>query len=171
MYCIIIFAELLKNTEAVSALSLNLKNQSARSRSSFANSTVKINEKYGEHRTLYVNPNCRVQILLDYLYDVTGLEKKQAFDLCDVNGVLMNLRSLKEWDYATKVLDHQHTYYIILYEREEAGKLFIEPMLRRSSKTNADLIVLLKRQLGSNATISSREKEDIMEENANIQCI
>lgn len=105
-----------------------------------------------DYKELIVNPNCHVQILLDYICAQIPLEKNGNFDFCDGTGILTYIQDLKPYDYATDVLRPLETYYIVLFEKDINGTVVnIEILLDKKSKVYTELLYKIRRlfQLGS----------------------
>lgn len=86
----------------------------------------------------YINPNCRIQILLDYICNEVDIDKncKQFpklyivtyykilfiflflgnFELCDTAGNLVGIKSLQPWEYATELFKPKSVYVIVFYQ-------------------------------------------------------
>ncbi|KOB72461.1 Uncharacterized protein OBRU01_12192 [Operophtera brumata] len=54
-----------------------------------------------EEKTLLVNPDCPVRIMLEYIRKKCNLGVFTNFDLCDENGSLMGLFNMDTYAYAT----------------------------------------------------------------------
>lgn len=65
-------------------------------------------------KTLLVNPNCPVRIMLEYIRKKCRLGIFTQFDLCDESGALKGLFNLKTYAYATDQFEHKKTYYLIV---------------------------------------------------------
>lgn len=70
---------------------------------------------YDEIKELIVNPNCPTRILLDYVCEQLQIDKDAEMDFCDETGRLANIKTLKNWEYATAKLQPRSTYIVILF--------------------------------------------------------
>lgn len=85
-----------------------------------------------ENNEALINPNCYLQILIEYIYEFTKIDPNGLFlthqrerinilfavtiDLCDDSGRLLKLKSFKPNSYATDLLKFEQIYYVVLCE-------------------------------------------------------
>ncbi|XP_017769417.1 PREDICTED: uncharacterized protein CXorf65 homolog [Nicrophorus vespilloides] len=102
----------------------------------------------GKNRLLMVNPDCYIQILLNYIYEETKLDANVLFDLCDENGELLGVHDLQPYESATKVLKNKQIYMIVIYEKDE-NNFFVklEPMLNKITKQDSEFFMRLFRNV------------------------
>ncbi|KAF5307266.1 hypothetical protein FQR65_LT06982 [Abscondita terminalis] len=101
-----------------------------------------------ENKKMLFNPNCPVQILLEYLCSEIGLDQDVDYDLCELStGDLVNIKKLQQWSYATNVLKIKQSYAFVIFQKDDFGvyKVF-EPILNRHSKQCSDILIRFKRQ-------------------------
>lgn len=103
-----------------------------------------------ENKKMLFNPNCPIQLLLEYLCTEIGLDRSLDFDLCDMStGETVNIKEMHLWSYATNILKAQQSYVFIVFEKDSLGTYkVLEPLLNKQSKQYADVLLRLKRQKG-----------------------
>ncbi|XP_026746718.1 uncharacterized protein CXorf65-like [Trichoplusia ni] len=98
-------------------------------------------------KTLLVNPDCPVRIMLEYIRKKCRLGIYTQFDLCDDTGALKGLFSLKTYAYATDQFEHKKTYYLIVIKHEMDRHYSILPQLNQEHKMYVELKARVKRFL------------------------
>ncbi|XP_047036309.1 uncharacterized protein LOC124642021 [Helicoverpa zea] len=98
-------------------------------------------------KTLLVNPNCPVRIMLEYIRKKCRLGKFTQFDLCDEGGVLKGLFSLQTYAYATDQFEHKSTYYVIVLKIEPDRRYSVLPQLNHENRIYFDLKMRVKKYL------------------------
>lgn len=68
-------------------------------------------------KSLLVNPNCPVRIMLEYIRKMCRLGTFTQFDLCDDSGILKGLFNMPTYVYATDQFEHKKTYYVIVLKQ------------------------------------------------------
>lgn len=68
-------------------------------------------------KSLLVNPNCPVRIMLEYIRKNCRLGTFTQFDLCDDSGILKGLFNMPTYVYATDQFEHKKTYYVIVLKQ------------------------------------------------------
>ncbi|XP_071051021.1 uncharacterized protein [Onthophagus taurus] len=66
-----------------------------------------------ENRTLMVNSDCPIQILIDYLATEMGFDKTRGFDFCNSDGDLIGINDLQKWENAKYIMPPDKTYIIV----------------------------------------------------------
>ncbi|XP_059058420.1 uncharacterized protein LOC131851875 [Achroia grisella] len=98
-------------------------------------------------KTLLVNPNCPVRIMLEYIRKKCKLGIYTNFDLCDESGGLMGLFNLPSYAYATDQFAHKKTYYVIVIKQENEKRVSVLPQLNRENRIYLELKARVKRFL------------------------
>ncbi|KAK5649527.1 hypothetical protein RI129_000556 [Pyrocoelia pectoralis] len=107
-----------------------------------------------ENKELLINPNCPVQILLDYIYEKIGIDKTIEYDICEVDTAeLLNIKDLSPTSYATAVMKPKQTYVLVSVERDQCGQVLgYEPLLGKQTKLWSDVVVRIKKRFGKKST-------------------
>ncbi|CAH0592124.1 unnamed protein product [Chrysodeixis includens] len=90
-------------------------------------------------KTLLVNPDCPVRIMLEYIRKKCRLGIYTHFDLCDESGMLKGLFQLKTYEYATDQFEHKKTYYLIVIKHEPDKRFSVLPQLNQEHKMYLEL--------------------------------
>lgn len=114
------------------------------------------------NKTLTINPDCYVQILLEYVRNVIKFDQSVNFDFCDENGKLLKIYTLKECEYATKVFQHTWNYIIVLFQKNDNGRITkLEPYVHKTSKMVIDICTRLTRNLGKGKSSKLQRKRSL----------
>ncbi|KAL0901980.1 hypothetical protein ABMA27_007117 [Loxostege sticticalis] len=100
-------------------------------------------------KTLLVNPNCPIRIMLEYIRKKCKLGSFTQFDLCDESGGLMGLFNMPTYAYATEQFEHKKTYYIIVLKTESDKRLSVLPQLNHENRIYIDLKNRVKKFLAT----------------------
>ncbi|XP_030021113.2 uncharacterized protein LOC115440789 [Manduca sexta] len=98
-------------------------------------------------KTLLVNPNCPVRIMLEYIRKKCRLGIFTLFDLCDDTGTLKGLFNLPTYAYATDMFEHKKTYYVIVIRTESDKRQSVLPQLNHENRIYLELKAKVKRFL------------------------
>ncbi|CAG4989062.1 unnamed protein product [Colias eurytheme] len=90
-------------------------------------------------KTLLVNPNCPVRIMLEYIRKKCKFAIFTQFDLCDETGTLKGLFNMPTYAYATDQFEHKKTYYLIVIRMDNDRRISIYPQLNRENKMYEEL--------------------------------
>ncbi|CAH2256781.1 jg10988 [Pararge aegeria aegeria] len=96
-------------------------------------------EDLSVEKTLLVNPQCPVRIMLEYIRKRCRLGTFTTFDLCDETGVLMGLFNMPTYVYATDNFAHKKMYYIIVLKQEAYKSTSVLPQLNHENRFYEDL--------------------------------
>ncbi|CAK1544371.1 unnamed protein product [Leptosia nina] len=86
-----------------------------------------------EEKTLLVNPDCPVRIMLEYIRKKCRLGIFTRFDLCDESGALKGLFNMPTYAYATDQFEHKRTYYLIVLKMEQDKRMSVLPQLNHDN--------------------------------------
>ncbi|CAH2102989.1 unnamed protein product [Euphydryas editha] len=103
-------------------------------------------------KTLLVNPNSPVRIMLEYIRKKCRLGTFTQFDLCDENGILKGLFNMPTYVYATDQFEHKKTYYVIVLKQESDKRLSVLPQINHENKIYMDLKTRVKRYLAGDVS-------------------
>ncbi|GJQ65453.1 hypothetical protein Trydic_g7558 [Trypoxylus dichotomus] len=114
-----------------------------------------------ENKTLLINPNCYIRILIDYIAEIVKFDFKSAsFDLCNENGELLRVDEMEPCESATKVLMFQKTYIVVKCFRNDDGIIkSLEPLLYKNSREYFDVKSRLKKYISSSTKKMSDKKK------------
>lgn len=101
MYCVIRYS-----------LHVNECNESNVSKNS---SQIRTDVNVNDNKELLINPNCYVQILIEYIINEIDLQMN-PFDLCDNDGQLKKINTYPPNTYATDILNYRDIYYVVMCE-------------------------------------------------------
>ncbi|XP_063394792.1 uncharacterized protein LOC134679821 [Cydia fagiglandana] len=107
-----------------------------------------------QEKTLLVNPDCPVRIMLEYIRKQCKLGSFTAFDLCDESGRLLGLFNLETYEYATDWFEHKKIYYIIVLRLETDRQLTILPQLNQENRFYEELKQRVKTFISASPTNS-----------------
>lgn len=68
-------------------------------------------------KTVLLNPDCYVRVMLEYIRKTCNLGQYTHFDLCDENGVMKGLFSLPTYTNGSAFFEHRRTYYLIVLKQ------------------------------------------------------
>ncbi|XP_063617118.1 uncharacterized protein LOC134790213 [Cydia splendana] len=107
-----------------------------------------------QEKTLLVNPDCPVRIMLEYIRKKCKLGSFTAFDLCDDSGRLLGLFNLETYAYATDRFEHKKIYYIIVLRSETDRQLIVLPQLNQENRFYEELKQRVKTFISGSPTNS-----------------
>ncbi|XP_061708297.1 uncharacterized protein LOC133518633 isoform X2 [Cydia pomonella] len=94
-----------------------------------------------QEKTLLVNPDCPVRIMLEYIRKQCKLGSFTAFDLCDDSGCLLGLFTLETYAYATDRFEHK---------KESDRRLSVLPQLNQENRFYEELKQRVKAFISAN---------------------
>ncbi|XP_049876583.1 uncharacterized protein LOC126374153 [Pectinophora gossypiella] len=108
-------------------------------------------------KTLLVNPNCPVRIMLEFIRKKCRLAITTQFDLCDESGVMKNLFSYPTFQYVTQQFEHKKIYYLIVIKVETDKMISVLPQLSRDNKLYVELQTKVKKYIHGYSGLDSSQ--------------
>ncbi|XP_014259108.1 uncharacterized protein LOC106672303 isoform X1 [Cimex lectularius] len=89
---------------------------------------------YNDHKTLLVNPNCCMKLILNYIRISLKIHPKREFDLTNGNGDFLELSQLDLGESGLLLLKPREVYFVVTFSRNQIGKRTdYRPLLDESS--------------------------------------
>ncbi|KAF5299145.1 hypothetical protein FQA39_LY02318 [Lamprigera yunnana] len=100
-----------------------------------------------ENKKLLFNPNCRLQLLLEYLCNEVGIDRNLNFDLCATDaGEMADIKQKELWSNALEVLTPIRNYVFVIFEKDQQGNFkILEPIINRQTKLFSEIVFHAKR--------------------------
>ncbi|XP_063357978.1 uncharacterized protein LOC134647554 [Cydia amplana] len=118
-----------------------------------------------QEKTLLVNPDCPVRIMLEYIRKQCKLGSFTAFDLCDESGRLLGLFNMETYAYATGRFEHKKVYYIIVLKAESDRLLTILPQLNKENRFYEELKQRVKAFISANPSSRTTSRNSVSVKN------
>ncbi|XP_044259549.1 uncharacterized protein LOC123008042 [Tribolium madens] len=100
--------------------------------------------------TLYFNPNCTLQLILDYICIEAHLNVDGTnYDLCNGDGDLLGIKDYKPNASGLTIFHRRETYFLVMIKRNDSGTTIeeITPLLNPQSTAYQNLIKNMNKKL------------------------
>nr|XP_008201272.2 PREDICTED: uncharacterized protein LOC103315137 isoform X2 [Tribolium castaneum] len=121
-----------------------------RDTSSATVSSLQSLDEEASNSTLYFNPNCILQLILDYICTEAHLNVDgNHYDMCNGDGDLLGIKDYKPNASGLTIFQRRETYFIVILKRNESGTAIeeITPLLHPQSAAYQNLVKNMNKKL------------------------
>ncbi|XP_044739712.1 uncharacterized protein LOC123301050 [Chrysoperla carnea] len=103
-------------------------------------------------RELFININCPIRLLMEYLRLEANIPMTLEFDLFDEMGTLKRTFQLSPEKMASQLLVSKAIYFIVVFPKNDLG-VSLKPLIliNRGSRLNTDYTARIRRQIQASA--------------------